>query len=80
MIYRDECRGEHMLGRCLAAQRFPNNVKCCHVPFPQTATTLLTLPKQTKMTNFLEECAVLSCPTLGNSQEMLKQTLVAVIE
>jgi hypothetical protein len=80
MIYRDECRGEHMLGRCLAAQRFPNNVKCCHVPFPQTATTLLTLAKQIKMVNFLEECAVSSRSTLGHSQEMLKQTLVAVIE
>ena len=80
MIYRDECRGEHMLGRCLAAQRFPNNVKCCDVPFPQTATTLLTLPKQTKMINFLEECAISSRPTLRHSQEMLKQTLVAVIE
>jgi hypothetical protein len=80
MIYRDECRGEHMLGRCLAAQRFPNNVKCYHVPFPQTATTLLTLAEQTKMANFLEKCAVSSRSTLGHSQEMLKQTLIAVIE
>jgi len=32
------------------------------------------------MTNFLEECAVSSRPTLGHSQEMLKQTLAAVIE
>jgi len=80
MIYRDECRGEHMLGRCLAAQRFPNNVKCCHVPFPQTATTLLTLVKQITIANFLEECAVSSRPTLGHNQEMLKQTLVGVIE
>jgi hypothetical protein len=32
------------------------------------------------MINFLEECAISSRPTLRHSQEMLKQTLVAVIE
>lgn len=41
--YRDECRGEHMLSRCLAAQRFPNKRKMLSCSLPSNRYNVANL-------------------------------------